>query len=159
MRADVEGGALMDVGCYCVSGSRLLGGEPQRAYAEQVVGATGVDVVFAGTLAFADEVTAQFVCGLELPDRDELEVIGSEGALFLDDPWHCRVPVIEVPPGRRRGADQGRARRLLPARAREHGRCDPRQREAAPRPRRRRCERPRDRGALPLRRGGQIVRL
>jgi predicted dehydrogenase len=96
MRADVEGGALMDVGCYCVSGSRLLGGEPQRAYAEQVVGATGVDVVFAGTLAFADEVTAQFLCGLELPDRDELEVIGSEGALFLDDPWHCRVPVIEV---------------------------------------------------------------
>src|SRR5581483_7748334 len=24
---ELEGGALMDVGCYCVSGSRLLGGE------------------------------------------------------------------------------------------------------------------------------------
>ena len=31
-----------------------------------------------------------------MPDRDELEAIGSEGSLFLDDPWHCRVPVIEL---------------------------------------------------------------
>jgi len=23
-------------------------------------------------------------------------VIGSEGSLFLDDPWHCRKPVIEL---------------------------------------------------------------
>jgi D-xylose 1-dehydrogenase (NADP+, D-xylono-1,5-lactone-forming) len=26
----------------------------------------------------------------------ELEVVGEEGALFLDDPWHCRRPVIEL---------------------------------------------------------------
>ena len=31
-----------------------------------------------------------------MPERDELEAIGSEGSLFLDDPWHCRVPVIEL---------------------------------------------------------------
>ena len=31
LRPEVEGGALMDVGCYCVSASRLLGGEPERA--------------------------------------------------------------------------------------------------------------------------------
>ena len=31
-----------------------------------------------------------------MPNRDELEAIGSEGSLFLDDPWHCNVPVIEV---------------------------------------------------------------
>jgi D-xylose 1-dehydrogenase (NADP+, D-xylono-1,5-lactone-forming) len=30
LRTDVEGGSLMDVGCYCVSGSRLLTGEPER---------------------------------------------------------------------------------------------------------------------------------
>ena len=29
LRTDVDGGSLMDVGCYCVSGSRLLGGEPE----------------------------------------------------------------------------------------------------------------------------------
>jgi predicted dehydrogenase len=31
-----------------------------------------------------------------MPERDELEAIGSEGSLFLDDPWHCYVPVIEL---------------------------------------------------------------
>jgi D-xylose 1-dehydrogenase (NADP+, D-xylono-1,5-lactone-forming) len=34
LRTDVEGGALMDVGCYCVSGSRLLGGEPVAVHGE-----------------------------------------------------------------------------------------------------------------------------
>ena len=28
--------------------------------------------------------------------RDELEAVGTEGSLFLDDPWHCRTPVIEL---------------------------------------------------------------
>jgi predicted dehydrogenase len=98
---DLDGGGLMDVGCYCVSGSRLLGGEPERVFARQVVGESGVDVVFAGAMAFPGAVTAYFDCGLALPDRDELEVIGEEGSLFLDDPWHCRRPVIVM----RRGDD------------------------------------------------------
>jgi predicted dehydrogenase len=28
--------------------------------------------------------------------RDELEAVGTEGSVFLDDPWHCRRPVIEL---------------------------------------------------------------
>jgi xylose dehydrogenase (NAD/NADP) len=96
MRPDVEGGGLMDVGCYCVSGCRLLAGEPEQVYAEQVIGSTGVDVVFAATMRFADGVFGQFDCGLVLPDRDELEAIGDGGSLFLDDPWHAREPVIEL---------------------------------------------------------------
>ena len=39
---------------------------------------------------------ALFDCGTTLPNRDELEAVGTEGSLFLDDPWHCRKPVIEV---------------------------------------------------------------
>jgi D-xylose 1-dehydrogenase (NADP+, D-xylono-1,5-lactone-forming) len=96
LRTDVEGGALMDVGCYCVSGSRLLGGEPQRVYGEARIGETGTDWVFTGTLRFPGDVLATFDCGTALVDRDELEAIGSEGSLFLDDPWHCNVPMIEL---------------------------------------------------------------
>ena len=91
----------MDVGCYCVSGSRLLGGEPRRAAGAQVVGPSGVDVLFAGVMLQRDGMTAHFDCGLVVPERDELEVIGEEGSLFLDDPWHAHEPVIEV---RRDGA-------------------------------------------------------
>jgi D-xylose 1-dehydrogenase (NADP+, D-xylono-1,5-lactone-forming) len=96
LRTDVEGGALMDVGCYNVSGSRLLGGEPERVWGEAWYGPSGTDWVFSGTLRFPGDVIAAFDCGTALAERDELEAIGSEGSLFLDDPWHCNVPVIEL---------------------------------------------------------------
>jgi xylose dehydrogenase (NAD/NADP) len=96
LRPDVEGGALMDVGCYTVSGSRLFAGEPERAHGEAWAGPSGTDWVFGGLLRFPDDVVATFDCGTAMPERDELEAIGSEGSLFLDDPWHCNVPVIEL---------------------------------------------------------------
>jgi len=96
LRPDVEGGALMDVGCYCVSGSRLAGGEPESVYGQAWYGPSGTDWVFTGSMRFPGDVLAVFDCGTAMPERDELEVIGSEASLFLDDPWHCTVPVIEV---------------------------------------------------------------
>lgn len=96
LRTDVDGGSLMDVGCYCVSGSRLLAGEPESVFGQAFVGPTGTDWVFTGSLRFPGDVLAQFDCATALTDRDELEVVGSEGSLFLDDPWHCRSPVIEL---------------------------------------------------------------
>ncbi len=47
-------------------------------------------------MRFPGDVLAHFDAGLALAARDELEVVGDEGALFLDDPWHCRTPVIEL---------------------------------------------------------------
>ena len=96
LRTDVDGGALMDVGCYNVSGSRLLGGEPERCWGEAWYGPSGTDWVFTGTMRFPHGVIATFDCGTALPNRDELEAIGSEGSLFVDDPWHCNNPVIEI---------------------------------------------------------------
>jgi D-xylose 1-dehydrogenase (NADP+, D-xylono-1,5-lactone-forming) len=99
--AELDGGALLDVGCYCVSGARLLAGEPESVWAEAVAGPTGVDEVLAGALRFPGDVLAQVHCGLVLPFQDELEVIGEEGSLFVDDPWLCRRPGIEL----RRGGE------------------------------------------------------
>jgi D-xylose 1-dehydrogenase (NADP+, D-xylono-1,5-lactone-forming) len=96
LRTDVEGGALMDVGCYNVSGSRLLGGEPVRVWGEAWYGPSGTDWVFTATLRFPGDVIATFDCATALVERDELEAIGSEGSLFFDDPWHCVHPVIEL---------------------------------------------------------------
>jgi D-xylose 1-dehydrogenase (NADP+, D-xylono-1,5-lactone-forming) len=97
LRTDVEGGALMDVGCYCVSGARLLaGGEPESVSGVAYTGPSGTDWVFTGMLRFPGDVVALFDCGTSLPDRDELEAVGTQGSIFLDDPWHCDDPVIEV---------------------------------------------------------------
>jgi len=101
LRTDVEGGALMDVGCYCISGSRLLAGEPESVFGRQWVGPSGTDWVFTASLRFPGEVLGLFDCGTAMPNRDELEAIGSEGSLFVDDPWHARTPVIEL----RRGGE------------------------------------------------------
>jgi xylose dehydrogenase (NAD/NADP) len=92
----LDGGALMDVGCYCIGAIRYVAGEPQRVEAEQVLGESGVDVVFAATLRLPGETLAHFDCGFVLPSRDELELVGEGGSLFLDDPWHARFPVIEL---------------------------------------------------------------
>jgi predicted dehydrogenase len=96
LRTDVEGGSLMDVGCYNVSWSRLLAGEPERVWGEAWYGPSGTDWVFTGTMRFPNDVLAYFDCGTALTDRDEVEIVGSEGSLFLDDPYHCNVPVIEL---------------------------------------------------------------
>jgi predicted dehydrogenase len=104
MRPDLDGGALMDVGCYCVSAARLLAGEPERCTGEQVLASTGVDVRFAGTLRFPGDVVGHFDCGFDLPGRSGLEVVGSEGTLRVPDPWHALPPAIEL----RRGDDTER---------------------------------------------------
>ena len=97
MQAGLDGGSLMDVGCYCVSGIRLVSGsEPERVHGEQVLGPEGVDVAFSATLRLPDDVLGQFDCGFVISARDELEAVGEDGSLFLDDPWKGRAPVIEV---------------------------------------------------------------
>jgi D-xylose 1-dehydrogenase (NADP+, D-xylono-1,5-lactone-forming) len=98
LSAALDGGALMDVGCYCVSGARLIAGqEPERVTAEQALGGDGgVDVAFAATMRFPGDVLAHFDAGLAVVSRDLLEVVGDQGTLRLEDPWHCRRPGIDL---------------------------------------------------------------
>jgi D-xylose 1-dehydrogenase (NADP+, D-xylono-1,5-lactone-forming) len=87
LRADLDGGALMDVGCYCVSGARLAaGGEPDRVHAEQLVGESGVDERFSALLHFPGDVTATIVAGFHSVHAG-LEAIGDEGSLLLPNAW------------------------------------------------------------------------
>ena len=95
LSAELGGGALMDVGCYCLSGARFVAGtEPERVSAEQVLGGNGVDIAFSATLRFPADVLAQFDCGLSVGHRHELEAIGEDGSLYVADPWHGRAPGI-----------------------------------------------------------------
>ncbi|MFP5364123.1 MAG: Gfo/Idh/MocA family protein [Thermoleophilia bacterium] len=96
----LDGGALMDVGCYCVGGARLVaGGEPVSVSAQAVTGPTGVDMRLTGLLRFAGDVLAVIDCGLDEYSRGELEVVGTDGRLVLSDPWHAIAPQIVVESG------------------------------------------------------------
>jgi len=101
LRPELEGGALMDVGCYCVSGARIAAaGEPAEVSARQVLGPTGVDVRLAGTLVFPGGALAQIDCGFDLL-RTGLEVTGSEGLVRVAYPFTCEEVGIEL----RRGGE------------------------------------------------------
>ena len=94
LQAGLEGGALMDVGCYCVSALRLLCGEPVRVSGEQVDGGDGVDIRFAGVMRFEGDVLGTFDCGMDVFRRNSIEVVGCTG----DDPR----PVAVADAARRR---------------------------------------------------------
>jgi D-xylose 1-dehydrogenase (NADP+, D-xylono-1,5-lactone-forming) len=92
----LDGGALMDVGCYCISGLRLVAGDPVRARGEQVIGPSGVDVLFTGALAFAEGVVGHFDCGFVVPRRAGLEVVGDKATIIVPDPFTPRTLGIDV---------------------------------------------------------------
>ena len=94
--AELEGGALMDVGCYCVSALRLLGGEPERVSGEAVRAPTGVDARFAGVLRLPNDVLGQIDCGLDVPLRGGIYVVGEGGTLIAEDPWHGVTPRLTL---------------------------------------------------------------
>jgi predicted dehydrogenase len=94
VRADLDGGSLMDVGCYCVSAVRLLAGEePELVVATADLDANGVDRRFVGLLRFPSGALAQVASGLTTDHRG-LEVVGTEGSLRVVDPWHGRPSII-----------------------------------------------------------------
>jgi D-xylose 1-dehydrogenase (NADP+, D-xylono-1,5-lactone-forming) len=107
----LDGGALMDVGCYCVNGSRLLAGEPLHVSGEQITGPSGVDVAFHGTMRHAGDVVSQFEASFLAPKRQRLEVVGEDGVLTVESPWRAdwgglvtitrgdAVEIIPVPRG------------------------------------------------------------
>lgn len=94
--AELDGGALMDLGCYCISAIRLVAGEPASLAGKQVVGPTGVDVIFTGAFTHAGEVLSHFDCSFVVPRRAELEVLGEEGSLFVTTPFVITSPGIEL---------------------------------------------------------------
>lgn len=84
LQPELGGGALMDVGCYCVDvGRLLLGVEPEEAQARAVWSSSGVDVHLLGLLRFG-EAYLQFDCSLDTLRHEQVEVIGTEGRLLLD---------------------------------------------------------------------------
>ena len=96
MTPDLDGGSVMDLGCYCVSISRLLAGEPEHVVGRQRTGRTGIDLGFAGVLEFAGGVLAEFHCAFDLPYEAGLEAIGSEGRVVVAEPFRCFDPHLEV---------------------------------------------------------------
>jgi xylose dehydrogenase (NAD/NADP) len=90
-RPEMGGGCLLDVGIYCVTPLLVaLGGAARDA--ETVRDATGaarrtergVDASFSGWLDFGGGRAGSFECSFEAPERQQLEIVGTDGALSID---------------------------------------------------------------------------
>jgi xylose dehydrogenase (NAD/NADP) len=84
-RPEMGGGALLDVGIYCVAPLLAAAGRtPARVEASATLAKSGVDVSFAGWLDFGDGFTATIECSFDAPERQFLEIVGTEAAVVID---------------------------------------------------------------------------
>ena len=118
LNPDLVGGALMDVGCYCVNAARMLfGEEPAWAAAQwDFRPEFGVEVALAGVLGFSDHRMATFDCGFRATGQGYYLVAGTKGQIealnaFVPQPEDVSILVTDAA-GRREeripGVDQYR---------------------------------------------------
>jgi len=82
------GGSLWDVGSYPVTYTQLIiGGAPQTVFGHAHWHASGVDDDFTGLLRFESGATANIYSGFRAAYRTWLEVIGSDAALTVPNPF------------------------------------------------------------------------
>jgi len=88
------GGALYDIGCYCVNLSRMLfAAEPRRVQASILRDpASGVDILASGLLEF-EGGAATFTCSTRAEDDQQVHVYGTDGRISVGIPFN-------IPPDR-----------------------------------------------------------
>lgn len=84
----MSGGALMDIGCYCISFSRLLAGaDPISIHCHATLHPSGVDELAVGHLTFPGGILASFTCGMTVQADNTAFVCGNEGWIETPVPW------------------------------------------------------------------------
>jgi predicted dehydrogenase len=86
--ASLAGGALMDIGCYCLNFSRLVAGaEPTTVHGVGTLHPSGVDESAAAVLTFPGGILASFTCGMAVQADNTAYVCGTEGYIEIPVPW------------------------------------------------------------------------
>ncbi|MEQ6390203.1 Gfo/Idh/MocA family oxidoreductase [Bacillaceae bacterium S4-13-58] len=105
MDPKMGGGALYDIGSYCIHTIRnILNDEPEKVYAEAVIDPKyGVDTSAFGILQMKNTgIRAMFDCSFTMPSRTVYEVIGTKGTITVprayrpDQNEHEGLVIIEV---------------------------------------------------------------
>jgi predicted dehydrogenase len=105
--ADIGGGGMMDIGCYCVSFARwAFAAEPRRVLGLADLDPTfGTDRLASGILDFG-RGHATFTCSTQLSAYQRINLFGTEGRLEIEIPvnappdkpcrlWHQRGAQID----------------------------------------------------------------
>ncbi len=86
LSAELAGGALMDVGCYCVNIARMATSmRPTQVSAFANWAPSGVDEQLAGQIAYPDGIVAQIFCGITASRHHHVQIVGGNGIIELDE--------------------------------------------------------------------------
>ena len=96
--ADIGGGGLMDIGCYCISLARFIfGTEPQRVWGVmQYDPEFKTDRLTSGVLDFGKGIST-FTCATQLTPYQRVDIFGTEGWVEIEIPFNappdqpCRI--------------------------------------------------------------------
>jgi predicted dehydrogenase len=99
-RVDLGGGALYDLGLYCVNAARyLFRSEPTEAFGYQICGfddrSRDVDDTTVGILRFPGNRVAQLSVSQGAAAVSELRVVGTNGDVRLEPAFDYRVPLTQ----------------------------------------------------------------
>jgi len=84
-RPEMGGGCLLDVGVYCLAPLLAAAGRPPtRVDAAARLTPSGVDASLSAWFDWGDGLTAAIECSFEAPERQVLEIVGTEAALLID---------------------------------------------------------------------------
>jgi predicted dehydrogenase len=82
------GGGLWDIGIYPISLSQyVMGSPPEWVVGDQVVGDSGVDMVFSGHMHYSGQRVAHISCSFQTPFHTFAQIIGTDGILTLYRPF------------------------------------------------------------------------
>ena len=81
------GGAMLDVGVYCVSFASMVLGRPIRGTGYAHLGQTGVDEQFAATLEHPDGRLSAITAATRTATPHEATILGTDGYMRVHSPW------------------------------------------------------------------------
>jgi predicted dehydrogenase len=87
----LAGGALMDVGCYCVNLARAVANaEPFQVQAHATMHESGIDEELIASLQFPNAILATMACGMRVQADNSAQICGTEG--YIEIPWPWKPP-------------------------------------------------------------------
>lgn len=85
---EAAGGAIMDIGCYCVDLGQLLADDRIVSVGgTSHLHETGVDDYTSASIAFGNGVICSFLCGTKLQASNTAIICGDEGYIEVEWPW------------------------------------------------------------------------
>ncbi|HZK17409.1 MAG: Gfo/Idh/MocA family oxidoreductase [Anaerolineaceae bacterium] len=85
------GGALYDLGCYCVDFQRLVvGREPQAVQARYYEGGSGVDLQMQVSLDFGNQIYGSFDVAFNAILQNVARILGTDGVMTLEWPFSAK---------------------------------------------------------------------